>query len=956
MNDYQRIERAFHQAIHLQADEREEFIRSFEKSHPTLGPKLRHLIAADDCSDDSFVDPIAGSVSKLVERDSDQWIGRRVGVWQIVQPLGAGGMGMVFLAKRQDKEFEQVAALKIMTAQLANADAGVRFRIERQILANLNHPNIATLLDGGTTEENLPYLVMEYVQGVRIDRYCDDQNLSLKDRLRLFQKVCEGVDHAHRNLIVHRDLKPSNILVTEEGEPKLLDFGIAEILDDKKGNDEPMQPVKGAPLMTPEYASPEQIRGEPISIATDVYTLGVLLFRILTGRSPYSPTTADAKSLVTAILETEPQPPSSKVSLPIADPAASNAKSEESQIAQSPPPHALRKTLSGDLDSIVLKCLQKAPDGRYRTSKEISADIENYLTGRPVFAREGSWFYSVQKWAERNAQLFYGTLFLVVIIVSLVAFYTIRLSQERDRATLAAAEAEQVATFLSETFASASPAVSQGEPVTVLDLIRSARKNIEALEDQDKLQGRLLFVMAESYYWLGQDQDAAELYESSLKHFQNVDPQPMSDIIESLIALGDTQARLGQNDESFETLKRGLELSSAELGPRSSKTLWFETLIASNHLRLRHTDEALRILESARTKFESSPDQEEELELFLLTDLATALDRASRVDEALTVMKAVIERSEEIKGAYHPNTIVRIYNYSLSLRRQWRLVEASDQMQVAIDRGAQTWGPADPTRRSHMTGYAINLEMLGRFADAKPLREESMALAGEIDGKNSQSYLRGQLGVAIWNKDRGNLAQAASQFKDILAPSRHIQDRSVFYATLTRLFLGQTYNEMGDYSSALQVTSQALSDREVLSTSLDQTLSMQHALALLGTGQAAEATLVVDELVRVRDKDGNQQGAKTVSMFTDFAKFYRRAGSLEKSEAYARRAYLEGQNGLPTGNWYTALAASELALTLAAQGRPVDAQPIAEEARTALVETFGPADYRVRRLNHLAQK
>lgn len=956
MNDYQRIEAAFNGAINLEADEREEFVRSFEKSHPSLGARLRQLIAADGCSDDSLAGPIVGSVSRLVQRDNNQWIGRRIGVWEIVRELGAGGMGTVFLAKRRDKEFDQVAALKIMGAQLANADAGVRFRVERQILANLNHPNIATLLDGGATEENLPYLVMEYVQGVRIDRYCDDHSLSLKDRLRLFRKVCDAVDHAHRNLVVHRDLKPSNILVTEDGEPKLLDFGIAEFLGNEVGGDEPVQLEKGTPLMTPEYASPEQIRGEPISIATDVYTLGVLLFRMLTGQSPYTPSTTDARSLVTEILETDPKPPSSRVSLSFAGHSASNAASEETPIAPANPPHFLRKTLSGDLDSIVLKCLQKLPENRYRTAKELSADIENYLTDRPVVAREGSWFYSVQKFIARNTQLFYGTLVIVVTIVSLVTFYTARLAQERDRATLAAAEAEQVASFLSETFASASPAVSQGEPVTVLDLIGSARKNIEALEDQDKLQGRLLFVMAESYYWLGQDKEAAELYESSLEHYQQVDPQPVSDIIESLIALGDIQARLGRNEESFATLKRGLDLASAELGPKSSKAIWFETLIASNHLRLRHTDEALRILETARTKFEASPDQEDELELYLLTDLATALDRAGRLDEALTVMKAVIERSEEIKGGYHPNTIVRIYNYSLSLRRQWHLMQALEQVTIAIERGAKTWGPADPTRRSHLTGYAINLEMLGRFADAKLLREESLTLARDVDGADSRAYRRALLGIAVWNKDRGNLEQAAFQFEDILASTDQNPELSPFYATLIRIFLGQTYNEMGDHASALQVFSQALSDRNVLSMSLDQTLSMQHALALLGTGQATEAISIVDELVRLRDKGAEQQGAKTISMVTDFAKFYRQAGFLEKSEDYARRAYRDGQKGLPTGNWYTALAASELALTLEAQGRPLDAQPVAEEARAALVKTFGPADYRVQRLDRLVQR
>tara|TARA_R110000787_G_scaffold169559_2_gene282250 strand:+ start:911 stop:3787 length:2877 start_codon:yes stop_codon:yes gene_type:complete len=954
--DYRRLEAVFNRALATSGAEREAVIKAFEMSHPQLGGKLRQLLAADALPGDSLSSPVLNAVRALSDESIDPWIDRQIGIWKIVRRLGSGGMGAVFLVRRTDAQYEQELALKVMSAQLLDPGAVARFRAERQILANLHHPNIATLIDGGATDDDLPFLVMEHVDGVRIDAFCDARNLTLKERLRLFAKVCDGVDYAHRNLVVHRDLKPSNILVTDAGEPKLLDFGIAKLLEPGAHDITMARTSDGARMMTPEYASPEQVRGEQISVVTDVYALGVLLFRLLTGHSPYGPSVTTAREMESAILDVDPRPPSASVRSSAPDDARAGPSADDSDEKRAASTKQLRRSLAGDLDNIVLKCLQKDPERRYATVRELSADIDRYLTKRPVTARGDSWVYKAKKFLLRNGRPVAAAAMAVVTFVSLTAFYTVRLADERDKAQLAAAEAEQVASFLSATFSSASPAVKQGDTVTVLDLIGSAQGNIETLEGQDKLQGRLLFIMGESYYWLGRDDDAAALYQRSLDHLNVVRPRPVSDIIETLVALGDTQARQGDNDKAFETLASGSALARKELGPYSSKAIWFDTLIASNHLRLRQTHDAIPILEDAREKLSLSKDKDDELELFLLTDLATALDRAGRIDESIANSRYVIERSEAINGERHPNTIIRIYNFSLSLRRAWRLEDALEEMKIAIERGARTWEKDDPTRRSHLTGYAINLEMLGRFGEARALRDDVRDLALEHDGEESSAYLGGLMGVAVWNRDKGNLDTAAAQFKDVLDRSIAINGDAAFFTTLCRVFLAQTYNELGEYEQALDTSIQAMENRDVLSASLDTILRMQHAFALLVSKDPSGANAIVEELVAQRDEDGTQSGPRTVSIFTDFARFYRRVGALEISESYARRAHRSGQDALPQGNWYAALATAELAYVLDAQGKTHEARRYAEDAQADLIATFGPEDYRVTGLTNLLQK
>ena len=330
--------------------------------------------------------------------DNSSRLGWRVGVYHLNALIGQGGMGDVYRAERADGQYDKQVAIKFVRAGLDTAAILERFRNERQVLASLDHPNIARLLDGGTADDGIPYLVMELIEGTPIDQYCDIQKLTITERLRLFLQVASAVQYAHQHLVIHRDIKPGNILVTKEGVPKLLDFGIAKILDPSTTSQ-----VTAVNPMTPEYASPEQVRGEPVTTATDVYSLGVVLYQLLTGRSPYAKNTHARHEFARAICESEPPRPSSMVLRPVMNVEAAPVESREfpGSVRESSTAK-LRRRLAGDLDTIVLRAMHKEPQRRYLSVEQLAEDLRRHLNGLPVSARRDSWRYRAGKFAIRH--------------------------------------------------------------------------------------------------------------------------------------------------------------------------------------------------------------------------------------------------------------------------------------------------------------------------------------------------------------------------------------------------------------------------------------------------------------------------------------------------------------------------------------------------------------------------
>ena len=425
--------------------------------------------------------------------------GLRIGPYRVVREAGHGGMGVVYLAERADDQYRSRVALKLMrvgASAMTDEHLARRFLEERQILATLEHPGIARLLDGGVTDDGLPWFAMEYVEGTAIDRYCEVHRLGMDERLTLFCDVCDAVAFAHRNLVVHRDLKPSNILVTERREVKLLDFGIAKLLVrmDDGSDDAPTQTAVRA--LTPAYASPEQIRGDRIATASDVYSLGVILYELLTGQRSYAPRSRSPHEIERAVLDEPVEPPSATA------------------------PQRLRRVLRGDLDAIVLAAMRKEPERRYASADQLAGDLRLYLLGRPVTARRDSRAYRARKFIRRHRA---GVAAASLAAAALVAFsvvtgvQSVRLRVQSERITIERDRARQVSAFLVDLFRSADPFAGAGPRTTVREVLDSGAARIDGdLREQPEVRAELLRVMALSYLNLGLTSEARRLLERAI--------------------------------------------------------------------------------------------------------------------------------------------------------------------------------------------------------------------------------------------------------------------------------------------------------------------------------------------------------------------------------------------------------------------------------------------------------
>ncbi len=413
---------------------------------PEIRAEAESLLGLDEASRD-FMSVSPTEFSKDLVADDEPLpalLGQRVGNYEITGELGMGGMGAVYLAERADGKFEQKVALKMLKREFNIGALRETFDREKDILSKLEHPNIARLLDAGSTADGVPFLVMEYVEGLPVDEFCKRENLSLQVRLKLFNKICDAVQFAHSNLIIHRDLKPSNILVNASGEPKLLDFGISKLLD---AEDKTQMTAFGA--MTPEYAAPEQIRGESVSTASDIYSLGVILFKVLTGSLPFDRKGKTSGELLRSITEDEPTAPSI---------AGTNYR--RSQIAD-------RKHFRGDLDNIILKALSKEPERRYETVEQFSADIWRFIDNRPVEARPATRTYRLSKFLKRNKIFVISSLLVILALVAgiAVAVWQARVADANAAAAIAEAEnarieqekAEKVSEFMMRMISYANP-------------------------------------------------------------------------------------------------------------------------------------------------------------------------------------------------------------------------------------------------------------------------------------------------------------------------------------------------------------------------------------------------------------------------------------------------------------------------------------------------------------------
>ncbi|MEM7052467.1 MAG: serine/threonine-protein kinase [Acidobacteriota bacterium] len=729
-------------------------------------------------------------------------IGTVLGRYRVLREIGRGGMGVVYLADRADGHFDQRAAVKVLSFRADGAEE--RFARERQILADLEHPGIARLLDGGVTAEDRPYLVMEHVDGVPIDRYCREQELDCRARVELLLEVCAAVQAAHRQLVVHRDLKPSNILVTAEGRIKLLDFGIAKLLDDPS-----MAPKAetstwtSAAFLTPQYASPEQVLGRAVTVASDVYQLGMLAFELLVGCRPYETTGATAAEVEKRICHQPASRPSeARRALPAAEVTPGLPTSQE---------------LRGDLDTIVLEALRKEPERRYESVGRLRDDLRSYLRGLPVSARPDSWHYRLRKFIARNPLPVTTAVAAVALITFLVVNFTLQLARERDQTKAALERAEQqrqlaerrnresiaVEDFLIGLFDVSDPTLSgaAGRDLTAVEILHRGVEDLRRSAVQGaRSRSRLLTATGRIYSNLELFDEAGGLLEEAL---ELVDEEPGDQRLRRayvLVEVGDHLYQSGKTSEAVAPLREALALRRQALPPDHERVAAAATRLANVLQADGQIEESARLAMEALGIMEGLDGPPPEQFSMLLILIGYSKIRLGEMVEAEAFLQRALEHSRRHFEASSAQHIQVIEGLALVFVGKGDYEAAIPLLQSALQSHTETLGPQSFKVAVTQQSLASCFVGLGNLTEAMELTGKALATVEAIAGPRSRAALGLRHNLASQRLDSGDAAGAEADFRrlrvlqqEVLLPSHELHGVSL--GDLGRALMAQGKDE-----------------------------------------------------------------------------------------------------------------------------------------------------------------
>ena len=750
MADHPTSQALFRRALALPAEERADFLQS-ATADDGLRQEVMELLEAHDAPDIS-VEGIVGEAAADLERARMQQ--RKLGPYRIVDLISEGGMGRVYLAERSDEQYQQKVAIKILGSSLPSQHLQERFRAERQILANLNHPYVARLLDGGETDDGLPYLVMEYIEGESILKYCSTHRLGLSARLKLFGQVCEGIQHAHQNLIIHRDIKSSNIIVDESGTPKLLDFGIAKLLRESDGARDAVVTQEGGRFMTPANASPEQILGRSVSAATDVYALGLLLYELLVGLPAYDVDQATGPEFARLVCETMPSKPSTRVSQYRQTVAEGSADAI---------PDRVLRSLSGDLDTIIMKALRKEPARRYGTVAALAEDIERYRTHRPVKAQPDSLTYVLGKFMRRNR------LALAVTAASLVLI-SVSISQvvsERNRASTEAANAAAALDFLVATFGSSDPNVTKGDTITAKEVLdRGAERLSTDTSLTPSARALLGDAIGNVYKNLGLYAPAHEQLQAAVALHESLNQKEA--MVRTLRQLGATKSLQGDLEAAKATMERALSIAQSVYPDdhvESATTLaWLAQEVGNNS----QYEDSIELYKSAIAMRERLGETEDVEYIETRYGLGEAFMVTGNFEESETNHRIALEAATETIGLRNSLTIKVMQALAISLHEAGKLEEAEPYYLQSDALEREVLGEDHPDREYSLTSIGRLYRHMGRYEEAEEYLRAAVAAAKKSLGDRNVFTAYDMVNLANFLSSRGNYEEAEPLYAEAL--------------------------------------------------------------------------------------------------------------------------------------------------------------------------------------------
>ena len=941
------------EALDLSPGQRPAFLDRVAERDPETRTLLADLLAASEVSDGILDRPAgahAAGVLARVGRDVEEeppaegMEGSRVGAWRLLREIGRGGMGVVYLAERADGQFQQWAALKVLKRGLDTDEILARFLRERQILARLQHPGIARLIDGGATDDGRPFFVLEYVEGHPLIEDCDARRAPVVERLRLFRAICDAVQYAHRSLVIHRDLKPSNILVAGGGEVKLLDFGIARLLTEEGGASAGGLTRPGQRMMTPQYAAPEQVRGEPATTATDVYALGLVLYELLSGRRPYSIPAGGAAEIERALLEATPAPPSRVVDR------------DEAAAARGTTLDGLRRLLGGDLDAIVLAALRKEPERRHPTAAALAEDIDRYLRGLPVWACRDTAAYRTRRFLGRHRA---GAAAGAIVVVSLLAGLAGTLWQAHA-ARLEARRAEAVKSFLMRIFEVSDPSQSRGEKVTARELLdRGAARLEDELKGQPALRAEMMGILADVYEKLGMYDQAGPLSQKSLELWTALRPAGDPEIAEALRRQGVILTDRGQYAEAERVLRQALDQrrhGPGEVGARLAETIDDLAAALRSGGKLEEAETAVR--EALAIRRRVFPADSPEIATSL-NNLALMLRERGRFAEAEPLYREALAIRRRTLGADHPDIAGTLSNLAALLRQEGRLVEAEGTVRESVALNRKLFGDDNPNTIQSLNALAAILQSLGRYDEAERIDRDVLDFWRRHQGEEHPNAVVSLNNLAAVLKDKGDYGAAEPMFRRLVQLFPKVVGEKHPFTAVALTHLGAILRDQENYDEAETCFRRALDIQTALrGAEHPDTAGVEAQLGVLEQqrGRSEEAETLLAKALAIRDKALGADHPATAASRLALGSLLRDQGKLDEAAGLEQAALDAFRKTWPAGHPDIALAAMELGRTEIERRGFDRAQSLLKEALDVRRERFGAGSWKCAEAQlHLAE-
>jgi serine/threonine-protein kinase len=870
-------------ALELEPEARAAWLAELEQTDPTNAAEIERLLAAEPGLDemrflDTGASPLDEALPTAASPAAPALAGWQLGAWTLERPLGKGGMGTVWLARRSDGRFEGTAAVKLLNLALLDRVGTARFQREGTVLARLNHPHIAKLFDAGVTPAGQPYLVLEYVEGERLDRWCDERRLGPEARLRLFLDILDAVAHAHANLIVHRDLKPSNILVTSSGGVKLLDFGIAKLLEDEAGAGEStLTDAAEGRVFTPEFAAPEQVTGAAITVATDVYALGVLLYLLLAGRHPTAPESRSPADHLRHVVETDP--PRLSTAAGAGDAAGAAGR--------------LRRLYAGDLDNILAKALKKRPEDRYGSVAAFADDIRRYLAHQPVSARRDSLGYRAAKFARRNR---------VPLALAAAAALGLLMAGARERQLRGRAEAEArkavaVRDYLVSVFGAAdpyqSPQDSAGGMTARVLLDRGVERIDTALADDPEVRTELRGALGRIYRNLGVYDRAADLIQRTLRERRALHGEDDASVAEAMDLLGLVRTQQGELAAAESLLGGALAMRRRRLGDHDATAESLEHLADLYYKRNDYAkaEPLLREAQGIQTRLHGDSSLAVATTKLALAELLRA--RGSSADAMPLYQEAVAIRVARL-GENHPLTAEAVGSMGSAVEALGRHAEAEQLFRRMIAAQRRALGDWHPVLASSLNalGQMIYKADDARAEEAESLLSQALAINRKALGENHPAVADNLGNLAVIARDRGDLERAERLLRQGLAI-----DRAIY---------GPVHVNVGFDLNELAVVYRA-------------------------RGQPDSAVPLLREALAMSQRLVGDNHRNTLAVRTNLARALRESGRLAEAEPMFREALGRFERDNADTRMLRLNAAIGLGRTLTGRGRPQEALPLLEE-------------------------